>query len=284
MQLTTIHTGFFKLDGGAMYGIVPKVLWNKLNPADENNKCTWAMRSLLIHTGERKILIDTGLGDKQDTKFQSHFEPHGNFSLFDSLQEAGYNAEDITDVFLTHLHFDHCGGAVKRLENGDLVPAFPNAVFWSNKAHWDFAMDPNPREKASFLKENFVPLQEAGKLGFIDFGGKERIEWLPGIEVQKVYGHTEAMMLLYIHTGDHTVVYCADLIPSASHIGAPYVMSYDLRPLITMQEKEQLLTEALSNNYLLYFEHDPTIKMCTVKRDERGRIRQNITTTDTKHI
>jgi glyoxylase-like metal-dependent hydrolase (beta-lactamase superfamily II) len=270
MRLTTILTGYFKLDGGAMFGIVPKTLWQRLTTPDDNNLCTWAMRCLLIETGERKILVDTGIGDKQDEKFRSHFEPHGDESLIGSLADAGHRPEDITDVFLTHLHFDHVGGAVKRDDEGNLVPTFPNATYWTNQAHYEWALHPNDREKASFLKENFVPLMEAGVLRFIETPNDE--EWLPGIRIRYVYGHTEAMMLLFIQTSVRTVVYTADLIPSSYHIGMPYVMAYDLRPLRTLAEKSQLLEEAVKGEYELFFEHDPKLERCQVIKNERGRI------------
>ncbi len=271
MKLHTINTGYFKLDGGSMFGIVPKRLWDRMNPADENNLCTWAMRCLLIETGDRKILVDTGLGDKQGERFRHHFEPHGKESLLGSIAKKGLEPEDITDVFLTHLHFDHVGGAVQRDEEGALVPTFPKATYWSNKRHFDWAMNPNPREKASFLKENFVPLQDHGKLQFVPVS-EGSANWLPGIDLTFLYGHTEAMMSLTIEANGLTLVYCADLIPSAHHVGMPYVMSYDLRPLQTMKEKESLLEKAVKNNEILYFEHDPKVECATVTKNERGRI------------
>ncbi len=270
MKLHTILTGYFKLDGGAMFGVVPKQLWKKINPPDENNMCTWALRCLLIDTGDRRILVDTGIGDKQSEKFRSHFEPHGEETLLGSLAEKGYQPENITDVFLTHLHFDHCGGSIKHDEQGLPVATFPNAIYWSNKTHFDWAMKPNPRERASFLKENFLPLQEWGKLKFIELEDGE--EWLENISIHYVYGHTEAMMLLKIKADKKVLIYCADLLPSSGHIGLPYVMSYDLRPLNTMKEKEVLLNKAIENNYYLYFEHDPKVECATVKLNERGRI------------
>lgn len=271
MKLSTIETGFLKLDGGAMFGIVPKRLWQKLNPPDENNLCTWAMRCLLLETGDRKILIDTGLGDKQDAKFRSHFEPFGEKTLLYSLAKKGLQPEDITDVLLTHLHFDHVGGAVKFDKNRKLVPTFPNATYWSNEIHWNWAMQPNEREKASFLKENFVPLREAGVLQFIDIQ-QDDVAWLPGIRLRFVYGHTEAMMLPIIESNEKIFVYCADVIPSSYHIGMPYVMSYDVRPLVTLEEKERILNAAVLNKHLLVFEHDPKIACITVQKDERERI------------
>ena len=271
MKLTTIPTGFLKLDGGAMFGIVPKQLWQRLNPPDEKNLCTWAARCLLIETGDRKILVDTGMGDKQDAKFRSHFEPHGEDTLLKSLTNNNLSPVDITDVFLTHLHFDHVGGAVRYDEDRNLVPTFPNATYWSNERHWNWALQPNAREKASFLKENFVPLQEAGCVQFIKVSD-ELVDWIPGIQIQFVYGHTEAMMLLHIEHQQQTIVYCADLMPSSYHIGMPYVMAYDLRPLETLKEKEALLNKAVDEHYILFFEHDPKTECASVKRNEKGRV------------
>ncbi|MEM7104988.1 MAG: MBL fold metallo-hydrolase [Bacteroidota bacterium] len=270
MKLSVVHAGLFKLDGGAMFGVVPKKMWHKLNPPDDQNMCTWATRCLLVQTGDRNILIDTGLGDKQDAKFRSHFSPHGDMTLLGSTEATGLRAEEITDVFITHFHFDHVGGAVTRTKDGKLVPTFPNATYWSNTPHFDWAYTPNPRERASFLKENFVPLKELGKLNMIDV--EDGVEWLPGINVNFVYGHTEAMMLPNIQVGNKKVIFCADLIPSSHHIGLPYVMAYDVRPLETMKEKEILLTRALEEKAILFFEHDRDTECATLKRNERGRI------------
>ena len=270
MKLSSIHTGLFKLDGGAMFGVVPKQMWERLNPPDERNMCTWAMRCLLIETGDKKILVDTGLGDKQGEKFRSHFEPHGTQSLMGSLKEHNLQAEDITDVFLTHLHFDHCGGAVKKDEDGELVPTFPNATYLASKSQYDWAYTPNPRERASFLKENFVPLQESGQLKFVE--ETEGFELWDGIKIRFANGHTESMMLLDIQIEGLNLFFCADLLPSSYHIGLPYVMSYDIRPLQTLTEKEKFLNEALDRKSILFFEHDPNVECCTLKRNERGRI------------
>ena len=274
MKIHTVLAGYFKLDGGAMHGVVPKSMWQKVNPADNNNMCSWAMRCLLIEHGDRVILVDNGMGDKQDEKFFSHFHPHGEDTIEKSIAVHGYKPEDITDVFLTHLHFDHCGGSVKR-EGDQLVTTFPNATYWSNKAHWDWALTPNPREKASFLKENIVPIEESGQLKYIDIAEGE--EWLPGIRIHYVNGHTEQMMLLQIAYKDRTLLYCADLVPSAAHISMPWVMAYDMRPLDTLNEKEKHLNKAADDNWVLVFEHDRNIECATLKRDERGRIRMDQT-------
>lgn len=273
MKIHSIETGYFKLDGGAMFGVVPKTIWQKKTQPDDKNLCTWSMRCLLIEQGERRILIDTGIGNKQDEKFHSHFEPHGEATLKGSLQQAGFDADSITDVLLTHLHFDHVGGAVQYDSKGELVPAFPNAAYWSNEVHYNWAYYPNPRERASFLQENFVPLKNAGVLKFIDVQ-KDDLQWLPGIDIRFVYGHTEAMMVPIIHHGGRTLVYCADVIPSAFHIGMPYVMSYDLRPLDTMREKGRILEDGVERGHYLFFEHDPATACVQVERNERGRIAQ----------
>lgn len=267
MQLYSINTGHFKLDGGAMFGVVPKSIWNKINPADENNMCSWAMRCLLVQDGNRLILIDNGMGNKQDDKFFGYYYLHGNDTLDKSLAKHGFHRDDITDVFLTHLHFDHCGGSI--IYNSDrtkLTPAFKNATYWTHPKHWDWAINPNPREKASFLKENILPIQESGQLKFID----STQGLIPGFKIQEVFGHTEAMMLPIIQYKNTTIAFMADLIPSAGHIPIPYVMGYDMRPLNTLQEKEMMLKQALENNYVLFFEHDPSIECCTLNRTERG--------------
>lgn len=273
-MLTIINTGLFKLDGGAMFGVVPQSMWKKLNPPDENNMCTWAMRCMLVQQNGRNILIDTGMGSKQDEKFRSHFYPHGEDSLVQSLAALGLAPEDITDVFHTHLHFDHCGGSVMKTADGQLLPQFPNARYWTNQRHYDWAYKPNARERASFLKENFVPLQEQGVLQMVPMEGDQRLSIQPFelFDLFFVYGHTEAMMLPVIHTGEKTVVYAADLIPSEHHVGMPYVMSYDLRPLETMQEKAFLLERAAAEGWILVFEHAPNTEAATVTRQPDGRI------------
>jgi glyoxylase-like metal-dependent hydrolase (beta-lactamase superfamily II) len=274
MQLYSINTGYFKLDGGAMFGVVPKSIWNKVNPADENNLCSWALRCMLIEDGDRLILVDNGNGDKQDAKFFSHYHLHGDDTLEKSLAKYGFSKDDITDVFLTHLHFDHCGGSIDR--KGDkLVPAFKNATYWSNKAHWDWATKPNERERASFLKENILPIEESGKLKFVETmpmedGKLGEIVFTENISIRFVSGHTENMMLPQIKYKNRTVVFMADLLPSSGHIPMPYIMGYDMFPLTTLNEKKAFLKEALENNYILFFEHDPKHECCTLQQTERG--------------
>lgn len=274
MKVHTVLAGYFKLDGGAMHGVVPKSMWQKVNPAGDDNMCPWAMRCLLIEHEGKVILVDNGMGTKQDDKFFSHFHPHGEETIESSIAEHGYKPEDITDVFLTHLHFDHCGGSVKR-EGDKLVTAFPNATYWTNKRHWDWAVEPNIREKASFLKENILPIQESGQLKFIET--PDEGEWLPGINIHYVNGHTEQMMLLEIDYNGKTLLYCADLVPSAAHISMPWVMAYDMRPLDTLAEKDKLLNRAADNNWTLIFEHDPRIECASLIRDDKGRIRMGNT-------
>lgn len=267
MQLHAVNTGNFKLDGGAMFGVVPKSIWQRTNPADDNNMCSWAMRSLLIEDGDRLILIDTGMGDKQDEKFFSHYYLHGDDSLDKSLAAKGFSRNDITDVFLTHLHFDHCGGAIVR-QNDKLLPAFENATYWSNQKHWDWAVNPNEREKASFLKDNILPIQESGQLKFIS--DQDGVSFSEGISVRFAYGHTDAMMLPQIRYKGYQILYMADLLPSVGHIPLPYVMSYDMFPLKTLAEKKSILSEATDNNYILFLEHDTDNECCTLKNTEKG--------------
>jgi glyoxylase-like metal-dependent hydrolase (beta-lactamase superfamily II) len=266
MNLYTIDTGYFKLDGGAMFGVVPKSIWEKLNPPDARNLCDWALRCLLVEEGDRLVLVDTGLGNKQSQRFFSHYEPHGDATLEGSLKAHGFSPRDVTDVFLTHLHFDHCGDAIRNDDSGKPYPTFPNATYWSHPLHWDWAMNPNSREKASFLKENFQPLQEWAKLKFLDEGS----ELFPGFTVRVVNGHTEGMMLPQISYRNKTLVYMADLMPSVAHIPVPYVMAYDVRPLVTMDEKKQFLDQAVSQDYVLFFEHDRVSECCTLVSTERG--------------
>lgn len=270
MILHSLNTGFFKLDGGAMFGVVPKVLWEKTNPSDEKNLCTWAMRSLLIEDGNRLVLIDTGIGAKQDHNFFRHYYLHGDDELEGNLKKMGFKPDDITDVFLTHLHFDHVGGAVKR--TGDhLIPTFKNAKYWTNRRHWEWATNPNPREKASFLFENIFPLQESGQLNFIEVPEeKSRIKTDLGFEAFIVNGHTDAQMCPIISYQGETIVFMADLLPSVGHIPLPYVMGYDTRPLLTLKEKTSILTEAAENGYRLFLEHDPLFETCVLEASDRG--------------
>lgn len=286
MKLYSINTGYFKLDGGAMFGVVPKSIWNKINPADENNMCSWALRCLLIEDGNRLILVDNGMGDKQDAKFFSYYYLHGDDTLDKSLAKYGFHRNDITDVFLTHLHFDHCGGSIMR-EGDKLVSAFKNATYWSNEQHWETATKPNEREKASFLKENILPIKESGQLKMvngipIDIGRSMGDGDLPNIKSEisqvlsfrMVNGHTEAMMLPQIKYKGRTIVFVADLLPSQGHIPIPYIMAYDMQPLLTLNEKKVFLKEALENDYVLFFEHDPQYECSTLQQTERG-IRPN---------
>jgi len=273
MNLFTIDTGFFKLDGGAMFGVVPKVIWNKTNPADENNLCTWAMRCLLVEDEGRLILIDTGIGNKQDERFFSHYYLHGNATMDNSLAALGFHRDDITDVFLTHLHFDHVGGAVIR-DGEQLRPAFKNAVYWSNEQHWDWAVNPNEREKASFLKENILPIKESGQLKFVST--KDGVKFTDNMHIRFAYGHTDAMMLPLIKYKEKSILYMADLLPSVGHIPLPYVMAYDMFPLKTLTEKKTILNEAAEKDYILYLEHDPLNECCTLQQTEKG-IRLNET-------
>jgi glyoxylase-like metal-dependent hydrolase (beta-lactamase superfamily II) len=278
MRLYTINTGYFKLDGGAMFGVVPKSIWNKLNPADENNMCSWALRCLLIEDEGKLILIDNGMGEKQDAKFFGHYYLHGDDTLERSLAQFGFTKDDITDVFLTHLHFDHCGGSIVR-DGEKLVPAFKKATYWSNEHHWKWATEPNAREKASFLKENILPIQESGQLKFFDLAGNTQDDGrLPccssgiinDLSFFTVSGHTDKMMLPKINYKGRTIVFMADLLPSTAHIPLPYVMAYDMFPLTTLNEKKLFLAEAQQNDYVLFFEHDPVNECCTLQMTEKG--------------
>ncbi|MEY4011860.1 MAG: putative quorum-quenching lactonase YtnP [Bacteroidota bacterium] len=272
MKLYPIETGNFKLDGGAMFGVVPKTIWNKTNPADDNNLIDIAARCLLIEDGSRLILIDTGMGDKQSDKFFGYYSLWGSHSLDKSLAKYGFHRDDITDVFMTHLHFDHCGGSIQwNKDRTGYEPAFKNASFWSNENHWQWATEPNVREKASFLKENIIPMQESGQLRFIqrpeeDYLVKSEL----GFGILFVDGHTEKQMIPHLQYQDKTIVFCADLLATAGHIPVPYVMGYDTRPLLTMPEKTKFMNLAAENNYYLFLQHDAHNEIITVEKTERG--------------
>jgi glyoxylase-like metal-dependent hydrolase (beta-lactamase superfamily II) len=272
MKLYPIETGNFKLDGGAMFGVVPKTIWNKTNPADDNNLIDIAARCLLIEDGSRLILIDTGMGDKQSDKFFGYYSLWGSHSLDKSLAKYGFHRDDITDVFMTHLHFDHCGGSIQwNKDRTGYEPAFKNATFWSNENHWQWATEPNVREKASFLKENIIPMQESGQLRFIqrpeeDYLVKSEL----GFGILFVDGHTEKQMIPHLQYQDKTIVFCADLLATAGHIPVPYVMGYDTRPLLTMPEKTKFMNLAAENNYYLFLQHDAHNEIITVEKTERG--------------
>ncbi|MDC3194892.1 MBL fold metallo-hydrolase [Flavobacteriaceae bacterium] len=267
MKIYPIQTGNFKLDGGAMFGVVPKSIWQKTNPADSNNMIEMGMRSLLIEDGNRLILIDTGMGNKQSDKFFGYYYQFGDFSLDTSLASYGFHRDDITDVFLTHLHFDHCGGSIQWNKNQTgYEPAFKNAKFWSNQEHWNWATNPNPREKASFLEENILPIQESGQLNFISENSFQQV----GFDVLKMDGHTEKQMLPKVFYQGKTIIFMADLLPTIGHIPVPYVMGYDTRPLVTIKEKEAFLSEAADNEYFLFLEHDAYSEICTVQQTNKG--------------
>ena len=268
MKLFTVNAGYFKLDGGAMFGVVPKSIWSKLIPADENNMCSWALRCLLIVADDKVILVDNGMGDKQEEKFFRHYYMHGDDTLDSSLAKVGYSKDDITDVILSHLHFDHCGGSIKR-EGDALIPAFKNANFWSNERHWKWATKPNDREKASFLKENILPIKESGRLHFAEVKDGASIIH-SAITLKYAYGHTDAMMLPKIKYKGRTVVFMADLLPSTAHVPLPYIMGYDMFPLTTLLEKKTFLQEAVEKDYVLFFEHDAKHECCTVQMTEKG--------------
>ena len=271
MKIHVIETGLFKLDGGAMFGVVPKTLWQKTNPSDDNNMCTWALRCLLIEDGKRLMLVDAGIGDKQSEKFFSHYHLQGNDTLIGSIRKAGFHEDDITDVMLTHLHFDHCGGAVAwNTQKDGYRPVFKNAIYWSNEAHWQWATEPNAREKASFLAENILPIQESGQLKFVERTGSFSTEVFPNIDLLFVDGHTDSMMIPHIKYNGKTIVFMADLLPSVGHIPLPYVMGYDTRPLITLAEKGTFLDTAATENFVLFLEHDSVNECCTLQHTEKG--------------
>ena len=272
MKIYPIETGNFKLDGGAMFGVVPKTIWQRTNPADSNNLIDMSMRCMLIEDGNRLILIDNGTGNKQSDKFFGYYYFFGGFSLDTSLAKYGFHRDDITDVFLTHLHFDHCGGSIQwNKDRTGYEPAFKNAKFWSNKKHWKWATEPNVREKASFLKENINPIEASGQLKFVnvpegDFGISTEL----GFDILFADGHTEKQMIPHIEYKGKTLVFMADLLPTVGHIPLPYVMGYDTRPLLTMDEKAKFLNNAADKNYLLFLEHDASNELCTVKHTEKG--------------
>ncbi|GGD50346.1 MBL fold metallo-hydrolase [Muriicola marianensis] len=282
MKLYPIEAGNFKLDGGAMFGVVPKSLWNKTNPADANNMIDIAARCLLVEDGNRLILIDTGMGDKQSEKFFSYYYLWGDHSLDDSLKKAGFHRDDITDVFMTHLHFDHCGGSVQwNADRTGYEPAFKNAVFWTNKPHWEWAVHPNAREKASFLKENLLPMEESGQLKFVSvpegpFGYAPEL----GFDILYVNGHTDKQMIPHIKYKGKTLVFMADLLPTVGHIPLPYVMGYDTRPLLTLPEKEAFLNKAADEDFYLFLEHDAHQELCTLQHTEKGVRLKNTYTFD----
>lgn len=277
MTLYPIEAGNFKLDGGAMFGVVPKSLWSRTNPADNNNMIDMAARCLLIEDGDRLILIDTGMGDKQSDKFFSYYYQWGNHSLDNSLRQHGFHRDDVTDVFLTHLHFDHCGGSIQwNRDRTGYEPAFKNAHFWTNKEHWQWAVEPNAREKASFLKENIMPMQQSGQLKFIERGKEKFIENSElGFGILFVDGHTDKQMIPYIPYKGKTLVFAADLLPTAGHIPLPYVMGYDTRPLLTLDEKASFLQEATDQEFLIFLEHDPHNEVISLQHTEKGVRLQN---------
>jgi glyoxylase-like metal-dependent hydrolase (beta-lactamase superfamily II) len=272
MKIYPIETGNFKLDGGAMFGVVPKSLWQRTNPTDEKNLIDMSMRCMLIEEGDRLILVDTGVGDKQSEKFFSYYFLFGGYSLDASLAKYGFHRDDITDVFLTHLHFDHCGGSIQwNKDRTGYEPAFKNAKFWSNESHWNWAANPNAREKASFLKENINPIQESGQLNFIDLPKTNVLQNSPlGFDIFFADGHTEKQMIPQIQYQEKTVVFMADLLPTTGHIPLPYVMGYDTRPLLTLDEKQLFLNKAADEEYYLFLEHDAHTELCTVQHTEKG--------------
>jgi glyoxylase-like metal-dependent hydrolase (beta-lactamase superfamily II) len=271
MKIYPLNTGNFKLDGGAMFGVVPKSIWQKTNPADENNMCTWSMRCMLIEDENRLMLVDAGIGDKQSEKFFSHYYLHGNDSLEGNLKKLGFTPDDITDVFLTHLHFDHCGGAIRwNKEHTGFEPVFRNALFWSNDRHWEWATVPNAREKASFLLENILPLKETGQLQMVERKADLTENVFNGMDVLFVDGHTDSMMIPHVKYKGKTIVFMADLLPSVGHIPLAYVMGYDTRPLITLDEKDKFLRRAVEEEFILFLEHDSVNECCTLQMTDKG--------------
>jgi len=283
MQLYPINAGNFKLDGGAMFGVVPKSLWERTNPADSNNMIDIAARCLLIEDGDRLILIDTGMGDKQSEKFFGYYHPWGDDTIDKSLKKYGFQRDDITDVFLTHLHFDHCGGCIKYTKNKtSLEPAFKNAKYWSNKDHWQWATQPNRREKASFLKENILPMEQCGQLEFTGLPSNDMLINSPvGFDIFFADGHTDKQMIPIINYKGRKLCFMADLLPTVGHLPLPFVMGYDTRPLLTLDEKEKFLNLAADNNYYLFLEHDAHNEIITVQHTEKGvRLKENYNTND----
>jgi glyoxylase-like metal-dependent hydrolase (beta-lactamase superfamily II) len=276
MEIFAIETGNFKLDGGAMFGVVPKSIWSKVYPVEDNNLCNWAMRCMLVIDGNRKILIDNGIGDKQDHGFLKHYHLNGDASLEKSLNKLGFSFEDITDMVLTHLHFDHCGGSIRYNENNELVPAFPNATYHTSRQQWEWANKPNRREGASYLKENIEPIMRSGKLNLFD---KEH-ELFPGFYVKLTNGHTDGQVIPHIKINGKTIVYCADFFPSLAHLPIPYIMAYDTRPLVSLDERKIFFEEALKNDYILFFEHDLYNECCTLQQTEKGIRAREIFTLD----
>ena len=270
MRLYSIEAGNFKLDGGAMFGVVPKVLWERTNPADKNNQIEMATRCLLVEDHDRLILIDTGMGNKQSEKFFGHYNLWGTHSLDKSLSDNGFHRDEITDVFLTHLHFDHCGGAINRSVEGLLEPAFKNAIYWVHKNHWRWAVNPNVREKASFLSENIMPIKQSGRLKFIEGNGPLLNDLPFPLSVYLVDGHTEKQMLPIINYKGNRIIYAADLIPTVGHLPTNYIMGYDTRPLKTLSEKTTFLKDAVQKNTLLFMEHDPFHELVSLKETEKG--------------
>ena len=270
MRLYPIEAGNFKLDGGAMFGVVPKTLWERTNPSDDKNRIEMASRCLLVEEGKRLILIDTGMGNKQGDSFFRHYGLWGDYSLVSSLALAGFHPDDITDVFFTHLHFDHCGGAVNKNNTGKLVPAFKNAYYWVHKSHWEWATFPNAREKASFLPDNILPLEQSGQLKFIEDPGPFIKETPFPFSIQLIDGHTEKQMLPLIEYQGEKILYAADLVPTVGHIPIPYIMGYDTRPLLTLKEKEQILRNSFEKEVLLFLQHDPHHQLISLQNTEKG--------------
>ena len=272
MQIYPLDIGNFKLDGGAMFGVVPKVIWQKTNPADNHNLIDMGLRCMLIEDGNQLILIDNGTGNKQSEKFFSYYYPFGDNNLDSSLAALGFHRNDITDVFLTHLHFDHCGGSIEWNDSkSGYRPAFKNASYWSNKKHWKWATVPNPREKASFLKENILPIEESGQLKYVPVPKDDYLKNSElNFDILFADGHTEKQMIPHINYQGKTLVFMADLLPTVGHIPLPYVMGYDTRPLITMDEKAKFLKQAADEKYYLFLEHDAINELCTVKHTDKG--------------